>query len=125
MSNPEWLERAARRSQSETWMMGHAFERYRELEGCSQEELAKKLGCTMEVLHWLSLCRLPEGQDFNAQATVIAHRFAVELLPLVHVLRRVEVMNALSKQRGAGEVQEEHALQLAARDRCDDEEMNS
>jgi transcriptional regulator with XRE-family HTH domain len=125
MSNPEWLEQAARRSQSETWMLGNTFERYREFEGCSQEELAKELGCTVEVLHWLSLCRHPEGQDFNEQVAAIANRFAVELLPLVQVLRRVEVMNALSRQHGDGEVTDEHSLQLAARDRSDDDEMNS
>jgi transcriptional regulator with XRE-family HTH domain len=125
MSNPEWLERAARRSQSETWMLGHTFERYRELEGCSLEELAKELGCTMEALHWLSLCRHPEGQDFNEQAAAIANHFAVELLPLVQVLRRVEVMNALSRQEGAGELTEEPSMQLAARDRSDDGEMSS
>lgn len=125
MSNPDWLERAALRSQEETWMLGHTFERYRELEGRSMEELARELGCTLEVLHWLSLCRKPQGQDFNTQASVIAKRFGVELLPLVQVLRRVEVMDALSRRDTSGQGTEEHSLQLAARDRAEDEETNS
>jgi hypothetical protein len=34
-------------------------------------------------------------------------------------------MNALSRRSGDGEVTDEHSLQLAARDRSDDDEMNS
>ena len=39
MSNPDWLELAVRRSHCEAWMLGHVFERYRELEGLSPEAL--------------------------------------------------------------------------------------
>ncbi|WP_246357201.1 hypothetical protein [Pyxidicoccus fallax] len=125
MTNPEWLERAARRSRSETWMLGHVFERYRELEGRTQEELAKELGCTPDVLHWLSLCRRPEGQDFDEQASAIAKRFAVDLVSLVQVLRHVEVMETLSRQVGNGDTLEEQPMQSAARDRTRDSENNS
>jgi transcriptional regulator with XRE-family HTH domain len=124
MSNPDWLARAAQRSQEETWMLGHVFERYRELEGCSQEQLAKELGCTREVLHWLSLCRHPEGEGFNEQVSTIARRFAVELLPLVQVLRRVEVMDALSARDEPGAVTEDGPMLMAARDRTEDEEVS-
>jgi hypothetical protein len=125
MTNPDWLERVARRSRSEPWTLGHAFERYRELEGRTQEELAKELGCTLEVLHWLSVCRRPEGQDFTEQASAIASRFAVELLPLVRVLRHVEVMEKLSQRDEPGEDTEEQPMQLAARDRVQDDEPHS
>lgn len=127
MTNPDWLERVARRSRSEPWTLGHAFERYRVLEGRTQEELAKELGCTLEVVHWLSVCRRPEGADFTEQATAIASRFSVELLPLVRVLRRVEVMDALSMplQEGEEEMAERQPLQQAAKDYAQDDETNS
>lgn len=125
MSKPEWLARAAQRSQEEPWMLGHVFERYRELERCSQAQLAKELGCTREVLHWLSLCRRPEGDGFNEQASIIARRFGLELLPLVQVLRRVEVMETFSEEAEPGEGMPEDRTLLAARDRSEDDEASS
>lgn len=122
MSNPDWLERAARRSQDEPWMLGHVFERYLQLEGGSREAFAKELGCTREVLHWLSLCRRPEGEAFTEQASAIASRFGVALLPLVQVLRQVEVLDALSTRDVAETVTEEGRMLLAARDHSDDED---
>jgi len=116
---------AARRSAQEAWMLGHAFARYRELEDRSPEELAAELGCTREVLHWLSLCRRPEGEAFTEQAFTIAQRFAVEPLRLVTVLRRVEVVDALAALAEGEEAADEDALLLAARDRSHDDETSA
>jgi hypothetical protein len=126
MSNPEWLARAAQRSQSEPGMMGHVFEQYRRLEGRSEEELARELGCSRDMLRWMALCRRPEESRFEEQVTAIATRFQVELLPLVQVLRRVEVMGAIAAQR-ARDVPEVDwpAMQMAARDDSEDEETGS
>ena len=125
MTNPEWLKAAARRSAHETWMLGHVFEKYRELEGRSEEELSAELGCSLEVLHWLSLCRRPEGEKFTEHVFAIAKRFEVESLRLVAVLRRVEVVDALTARPGGGGAADEDPLQLAARDRHCDEETSS
>ncbi len=125
MTNPDWLETAARRSAYEAWTLGHVFTRYRELEGRSHEDLAKALGCTLEVLHWLSLCRRPTGETFTEQVFVLAKRFEVDPLRLSEVLRRVEVMDALSARSDGGEATDEDTLQLAARDRPYDEETSS
>lgn len=125
MSDPDWLEPAARRSALEAWTLGHAFAKYRALEGRSQEELAKELGCSLDVLLWLSLCRCPQGEAFPEQVSTIAKRFAVDLLPLTQVLRRVEVMDALSIRAEDGETTDEGAVLLAARDRSHDGETDS
>jgi hypothetical protein len=125
MSNPEWLKTAARRSAHEAWMLGSVFERYRELEGVTPEALAAELGCTVDVLHWLSLCRRPEGEAFSEHVFTIAERFKVDPLRLVTVLRRVEVMDALSMRSESGEASDEESLLLAARDRSHDEETDS
>lgn len=125
MTTPEWLARAARRSQSEPGMMGHVFERYRQLEGRSEEALAAELGCTQDTLHWMSLCRRPEEPHFEEQATAIATRFQVELLPLVQVLRRVQVLDSVAaRMREVPEVARP-VIQVAARDRAKDEETGS
>ncbi|WP_163998188.1 hypothetical protein [Pyxidicoccus caerfyrddinensis] len=125
MSTPEWLARAAQRSQSEPRMMGHVFEQYRQLEGHSEEQLAKELGCSRDMLRWMALCRRPEESHFEEQATAIATRFQVELLPLVQVLRRVEVMGAIVQHaRDVSEVGLP-TMQVAARDDSGDEETGS
>ena len=126
MTNPEWLKTAARRSAHETWMLGHVFEKYRKLEGRSPEELAAELGCSLEVLHWLSLCRRPADEKFTEHVFAIAKRFALDPLRLAAVLRHVEVVDALTAPSESGVAADEDALVLAARDRSrDDEETSS
>ncbi|WP_163865059.1 hypothetical protein [Myxococcus eversor] len=121
MSNPDWLERAALRAQSATWTLAHTFERYRQLEARTEAELARELGCTREALHWLCLCRKPEGPDFDTQVIAITERHEVDLRTLVDVIRHVEIVGALTRDTGVAE----HPLQMAARDRVPGEKTNS
>ncbi|MFY2559134.1 hypothetical protein ACN469_15995 [Corallococcus terminator] len=124
MSNPEWLEHAARRGQSESWTLAHTFARYRQLEERTEAELARELGCTREVLLWLSLCRRPQGADFDAELTTIAQRHAVDLLALVRVIRHVEIVEAMSHStRDVGA--HAHPILIAARDRVRDGDKSS
>jgi len=125
MTGPDWLKRAARRSVEEDWMLGRVFERYQQLEGRSPEELATELGCTAEALQWLSLCRCPEGEAFAEHVLVIAKRFALDPSRLSAVLRRVEVMDALTEPPDGAEVADAGSLLLAARDRSEDDETSS
>ncbi len=121
MTGPDWLKRAAQRSVEEDWMLGQTFERYRELEGYSPEQLATQLGCTVESLQWLSLCRRPEGDSFAEHVLLIARRFALDASRLGAVLRHVQVMDVLVTSRDDGEGAAGNSLLLAARDRSDDE----
>jgi len=125
MATPDWLKTAAQRSERETWMLGHVFARYRQVEGRTDEELAAELGCSLEVLEWLSLCRRPQGERFAEHVLAIAKRFAVDPRRLGAVIRHVEVMNALAPQRDGGVVANKGSLLLAARDRPKDEEPSS
>lgn len=125
MTNPEWLKAAAQRSAHEAWMLGHVFEKYRELEGRSAEQLAVELGCSLEVLQWLSLCRRPEGEKFTEQVDAIVKRFALDPLRLIAVIRHVEVMDALTARSEGGVAAESRSRLLAARDRSQDDETNS
>ncbi|WP_043711642.1 hypothetical protein [Corallococcus macrosporus] len=124
MTSPEWLEHAARRSKSESWMLGHAFEEYRQLEGLSEEALAKELGCSEETLRWLALCRCPEGATFDEQVSAIAERHGVDDLLLVQLLRRLEVVKAFKKPPADGSLPQ-RVLLMAAQDREREGEENT
>lgn len=113
MSIPTWLGTAVRRSHGEAGMLGYVFARYRELEDRTEVALATELGCTLDALQWMSLCRRPLGEALSEQASTIAERFSVKLRPLVHVLRRVDVLDALSERRGS---HGGNTLRMAARD---------
>lgn len=123
MANPSWLETAARRSGQHVWTLGHVFEQYRKHEGLSPEALATQLGCSLEVLHWLSLCRRPdEGELFATHVQEVAKRFSVDPHRLAAVVRHAEVLEALSARTEGAEATSGNYLLLAARDRpCDDE----
>jgi hypothetical protein len=125
MATPDWLKIAAQRSEGETWMLGHVFSRYRELEGLTHETLLAELGCSPEVLQWLSLCRRPEGERFAEHVLTIAKRFGVDPRRLATVIRHVEVMDALAPQQDGGGAARRGSLLLAARDRPKDEEPGS
>ncbi|MCP3098440.1 hypothetical protein LZ198_06060 [Myxococcus sp. K15C18031901] len=126
MSNPDWLEHAVRRGQLEPWTLAHTFERYRQLEGLSEDALARELNCTRETLHWMSLCRKPEGEDFRAQVTAVAQRHDVSPLALAKVIRHVEIMNGFAESESARAANGDTApLRLAARENVEDDEKNS
>ncbi|MFY0584389.1 hypothetical protein ACN28S_67810 [Cystobacter fuscus] len=61
MTTPRWLGLAAARSAQESWTLGYALEQYRTKKLLTEEALAEELGCTVETLRWLYLCRRPEG----------------------------------------------------------------
>lgn len=89
MAAPTWLEPAAARSTQEDWMLGHTLEQYRTRRHLTQEDLAAELGCSVETLHWLSLCRRPAAPERAPQFATIAARFCVSAQKLEALLREV------------------------------------
>jgi len=124
MTNPKWLNAAARRSGQHTWTLGYVFEKYCKYQGRSAEQLAEYLGCSVEVLAWLSLCRRPDEDRFAEHLKVIADRFSLDAYRLATVVRRVEVLDVLPANQEEGDLGEE-ALLLAARDHTTDDETSS
>lgn len=118
MSNPEWLEHAARRGQSETSTLAFVFEQYRQLEGLTPDDLARELNCSRDTLLWMSLCRKPEGDTLKEQVTAIAERHGVTPVSLAKILRHVEIMKTLAMS-SRDEQSGTSRLQLAAMDRVD------
>ncbi|MCY1031661.1 hypothetical protein OV207_09370 [Corallococcus sp. BB11-1] len=117
MTNPDWLEAAAERSAQVPEMLGSVFAWYRDLEGLSVEALARKLGCTVETLHWVCLCRKPEGTAFSEHVNQIAERFGVNAFELSGLLLDMELSAGLIAQQDSPVEPEERAMLLAARDR--------
>ncbi|MFY0572899.1 hypothetical protein ACN28E_54980 [Archangium lansingense] len=68
---------------------GHALEQYRTQKLLSHEGLAVELGCSVEILHWLSLCRRPTGVVHAQQLATIAARFCVSAEKLESLLGKV------------------------------------
>ena len=89
MTAPAWLEAAAARSAQEDWTLGHAVEQYRKQRLLSREGLASELGCPVETLHLLSLCRRPKGPERAQQLAAIAARFRVSAEKLELLLGKV------------------------------------
>ena len=125
MTTPEWLKVAARRSAQDSASLGYVFERYRKHEGKSAEGLAEMLGCSLEVLDGLYLCRRPEQACFAEHLRMLEKRFAVDPRRLAAVLRRVEVLDVLPTGEEGGRAVRNDSYLMAARDHSSDDETNS
>jgi transcriptional regulator with XRE-family HTH domain len=89
MTTPEWVQAAAARSATATWTLGYALEQYRLKQSLTQETFAAELGCTLETLQSLYLCRRPEGPGFAQQLATITTSLPVSSEKLEAVLHQV------------------------------------
>jgi hypothetical protein len=112
-TTPSWLERAAERSSERPWTLGAVLDEFGRTEGMAREEVAAFLGCGVETLQWLALCRKPDADAFAEDVWRIAERFAVDASKLAQLIRKTEAISALRQTKAP----EEDALLLAARDR--------
>ena len=125
MTNPKWLKVAVQHSVQHTWTLGYVFAQYQKYEGKSAEELAAELGCSMDVLDRVSLCRRPAADRFAEHLRLIEKRFEVEPRRLAAVIRRVEVLDVLPPGEEGEERPGEDSVLLAARDHSTDDETSS
>ena len=121
MTQPDWLKAAVLRSADEDWTLGFIFERYRQFKNKTHEDLADELGCSLETLDWLSLCRVPDEERFVEELNVIAERFNVDPHRLAPVLRLAKILQAFAAKRANKDAADSPAIKLlAARDRSPD-----
>ena len=117
MQPPEgWRERLAQRAEVQPFFMADALASFRALEGLDDAALAAWLGCPLEALPHIALCRRPDPASprFRAEVEQIAAHTGAGALALVRLLRRVGAAGAL---RGAvAEQGAEYGLLAAARD---------
>lgn len=94
----EWLGLAAHRSTEHSWTLGVVFEQYCRLENIPRAELATLLGCSLDSLAWLSLCRRPAADRFADDVSRLSERYSIDPSKLALVVRRIDVVGALRPQ---------------------------
>ncbi len=107
----------ARRAAADTYFLASALEDYVRSERLDDDGLARLLGCQVEVLDGLRLCRRPRSEPalFRLDIDRIASHFGVDVGMLAQVVRRSDAITSL--RQGAGE---QRRLLMAARDRVDE-----
>lgn len=113
-TNPRWLGEAARRGSERAWTLGSVLNIFCSTEGATREQVASLLGCSLDSVAWLSLCRKPRPDHFADDVARIAGRFQIEGSNLAQLIRRVDAIAALREPRDLGNVD---PILLAARDR--------
>jgi len=113
-TTPSWLRRAQSRSTEHSWALGSVLDQYCRIEALTGDQLAALLGCSVDSLAWLALCRKPSPEHFMDDVTKVAERFHIDGAKLAGIIRRVDVVTVL---RRAVDVEDVSSLLLAARDR--------
>lgn len=96
MTEPAWLEEAARRSAQDTLSLGNLLEGYRQHLGVRPEALAAELGCSPQTLRELYLCGRPTPPLNREHLSAIAERMGLDVEQLEAVLRRAAEVPAPS-----------------------------
>ncbi len=117
MTDPKWLARAARRAADRPFFLASALFAYARAEGLDEPALAARLGCAVESLPAILLCRRPTGDTFRQDVEQIAARFALDSARLAELLRLAEALEALGTA-----VEPAPTLLAAARDEEEAEE---
>jgi hypothetical protein len=118
MATPESnvTERAAQRAKGHPSFVGYALSLYQQSRGQSEAELAGWLGCPIDTMSRLSLCRRPVGTDaaFRFDVEAIARFAGIDAERLVQVLRTAEGIEAFRSVPAAGDA-DSRPLRFAAR----------
>ena len=113
MTDP--LAALAAKAAGDPFFLGFALAEYARAEGLTDDRLAAHLGCPVENLTMLRLCRAPrpDPDGFRADIERAAGRFGADPGRLAAVVRQAE---AAVRLRAAGPVTAEAGFFLAARD---------
>jgi len=92
-----YLVRAAARAEGDPFFIGFALAAYRDLAGFDDRQLGTWLGCPLQNLPRLALCRRPDGESamFGDEVQRIARYVEVEAGRLAQLLRAVENVEAM------------------------------
>src|SRR5262249_26150942 len=110
------LGELARRVQSDPFFLASALADYANSEGLDEQGLARRLGCPVETLTSLGLCRRPHPEPalFRQDIDRITLRFGVKVDVLAEIVRRSDALSVI--RQGA---KSERGLLMAAQDRKD------
>lgn len=126
MADANIIRRAVRHAANDSIFLAHTFREYREMNGLSENELARRYGCKPGSLLRMSLCLAPNpgSPSFRREVEKIADRFGASAIRLAECLREVDAvrtMRALNDAAGSLE-QPGVGFMMAARDRATDGE---
>jgi hypothetical protein len=111
----ELLAGLARRVEGDPFFLAHLLAEYARSERLDDPGLAARLGCRVEDLTVLRLCRAPrpDSADFQADVGAIAARFGIAPAKLAGAVR---LGQGLARLRAATPATAEPGVLLAARD---------
>lgn len=109
------LEHLAKRVEDDPFFLGCVLRQYARSEDFDDAAMAKALGCTLETLTMLRLCRSPDTSRLAADVEEIASRFEVDRTALLMAIRRGQVVLRLQEAKAGTP-----GTLLAARDRDKD-----
>lgn len=121
--NRKALRRAVELAAENPFFLASALRAYRSFNSLDDAALAAHLGCSLEDLPRLALCRRP-GLDptvFRKEAEQIAAYASVRAERLARLLREVESLEALQAAERSGTTTSGRGFLMAARDRGDEE----
>ena len=117
-----YLTHLAQRVAAAPDFLAFALAEYARSERLEDTGLAARLGCPLETLTHLRLCRMPRAQAplFWQDVEQIAQRFAVSAEVVVEVVRRGQTLSHL--RDAVGDQKDKSNFLLAARDDSTDQE---
>lgn len=117
------LRRAVELAGENPFFLASAMKAYRSFSGLDDADLAAHLGCSLEDLPRLALCRRPDPDPtvFRKEVEQIAAYASVTAERLAQLLREVESLEALQAAERGGAAASERGFLMAARDRADEE----
>jgi hypothetical protein len=114
---PDRIAALARRVQDDPFFLASALKDYADGEGLDDSGLAARLGCSVQTLDLLRLCRRPRPEPpwFRQDVDQIAARFGVSAGTLAQLVRYADALAALRHRPVAPQ-----GTVMAARDRDED-----
>lgn len=91
------LGRLAQRLESDERFLAAVLAEYARAEDLDDTGLARALGCRLDDLTALRLCRSPRSEpaNFRADARVVAERFGLDAIRLMEIVRHAVSLRAL------------------------------
>jgi hypothetical protein len=116
------IDALGRRVENDPFFLASALADYARSEHLDNEDLAAALGCAVETLGPLRLCRRPRPDPglFKQDIERIAARFGVDADLLAQAVRRSDALSSLRRAATGG-----RGLLMAARDRQAQEDVPS
>jgi len=111
------LARAVQKAQNHNFFLGNILSEFQRLNNLDEKKLAASLGCDIQNLPLLALCRCPltSQTTFASDVDHLTYRFGLHANQLANIIREVEALQALRGQLMSNSVAP--GLLLAARDR--------